>query len=56
MENRKLYYIENIGCDDTTEMEIELTDEEYTFLKRVFDALNDKSEYACMPRIYVYEV
>jgi hypothetical protein len=37
-------------------MDIELTDEEYHFLKRVFDALNEKSNYMCMPRIYVEEV
>lgn len=56
MEIRKLYHITNCGSEDKTEMEIELTDEEYNFLKRVFDALNEKSQDMCMPSIFVEEV
>ena len=38
----KKYYIENRGCDDTTEFEIELTDEELKKVIRLFEENNKK--------------
>ena len=47
------YKIINVGCDDATEGEFEFTEEQYQFLKRVFEELNKNSEYQCMPTIYI---
>lgn len=49
----KLYHICNEGCDDETEMDIALTDEEFQILDRVFDELNEHSTYCCKPKIYI---
>ena len=49
----KKYKIENSGCDDVTIDFFELTDEQYEFLKSIFEKLNQKSEYVCMPTIYI---
>jgi hypothetical protein len=49
------YYIKNRGCDDTTEFEIELTDEELKTVIRLFEENNKNASYGCMPDIYVYE-
>lgn len=51
----KKYHIKNIGCDDTTEFEIELTDEELKTVIRLFEENNKNSSYGCMPRLYIYE-
>ena len=44
------------GCDDSTVFEMDVTDAEYTFLKRVSDKANKTSTYDCEPRMYVREV
>ena len=49
----KKYKIENSGCDDVTIDVFELTDEQYEFLKSIFEKLNKQSEYVCMPKIYI---
>lgn len=49
----KKYKIENSGCDDVTIDIFELTDEQYEFLRSIFEKLNQKSEYVCMPKIYI---
>lgn len=51
----KKYYIENRGCDDTTEFEIELTDEELKKVIRLFEENNKKANYGCKPELYIYE-
>ena len=47
------YKIENVGCDDVTEGVFEFTEEQATFLEKVFTELNEYSEYQCMPTIYI---
>lgn len=51
-----VYKIINVGCDDETEREFEFTEAEYRFLESVFEALNEKSTYGCMPTIYIEKV
>ena len=50
------YKIRNVGCDDITEKEFEFTDEQYYFLDKVFEELNEESFYRCMPSIFIEEV
>ena len=49
----KKYKISNYGCDDTTVDFFELADDQYEFLRSIFEKLNKQSEYVCMPTIYV---
>ena len=51
-----LYYIENVGCDDTTQGLARMTDEEFEVFKRVVENLNKNSTYCCMPTIEVYRI
>ena len=51
-----LYYIENIGCDDTTHGLARMTDEQFAVFKRVVENLNKNSTYGCMPTIAVYKI
>ena len=51
-----LYYIENVGCDDTTHGLARMTDEEFEVFKRVVENLNKNSTYGCMPTIEVYRI
>ena len=51
-----LYYIENVGCDDTTHGLARMTDEEFAVFKRVVENLNKNSTYGCMPTIAVYRI
>lgn len=41
------------GCDDDTIFTMEMTNNEYEFLKRVSELANETSTYGCMPRLYV---
>lgn len=49
------YYIENMGCDDSTSLKIELTDKELDIFIKICKELNKKSKYQCQPRIAVYK-
>lgn len=51
-----LYYIRNVGCDDTTCGLARMTDDELNFFKRVIENLNKNSTYGCMPTIAVYKI
>ena len=51
-----LYYIENMGCDDTTHGLARMSDEEFAVFKRVIENLNKNSTYGCMPTIAVYKM
>lgn len=51
-----LYYIENVGCDDTTHGLARMTDEEFAVFKSVVENLNKNSTYVCMPTIEVYRI
>jgi len=52
---KKLYRVEVEGCDDTTSFDLEMTEEEFTFLSMVAKRCCDESAYVCMPRMYVKE-
>lgn len=41
------------GCDDDTEFEMDMTEEQLIFLKRVAIKANSTSNYGCMPRLFV---
>lgn len=43
------------GCDDDTIFTMEMTNNEYEFLKRVSELANETSTYGCMPRLYLDE-
>ena len=43
------------GCDDDTVFTMEMTNNEYEFLKRVSELANETSTYGCMPRMFVDE-
>lgn len=47
------YRIEVSGCDDTTRIDRELTDEQAAFLKEVATAITAASSYGCMPTMSV---
>ena len=49
------YYIQNNGCDDSTELAIELTDAEVETFTRICKELNKKSSYQCQPKIALYK-
>lgn len=53
---KKLYYIENVGCDDTTCGLALMNGDEFQTFKRIVEDLNKNSRYGCMPVIYVYKV
>lgn len=43
------------GCDDDTIFTMEMTNNEYEFLKRVSELANETSTYHCMPRLFLDE-
>ena len=51
----KTYHIDNIGCDDSNNFNIELTDEEFKTVIKVFDANNKLADCCCTPHLYIYE-
>ena len=51
-EEKKLCRISLVCLEDTTSLEMELTEQEYLFLERVTDAVN-KIAVGCMPTMYV---
>ena len=53
---KNTYTISLVGCDDQTDFEMELTDEEHSLLKKVADKANETSTYDCMPRMYIESV
>ena len=50
----KKYIIRNVGCDDETEFEIELTDEQLEFIIKLFDKNNIIADGGCQPELYIY--
>lgn len=50
----KKYHIENIGCDDTTKFDVELTDEELKTIIKVFETNNSEANYGCKPQIFIF--
>ena len=51
-----LYYIENVGCDDTTHGLARMTDDQFVTFKNIIENLNKNSTYGCMPTINVYKI
>lgn len=51
-----LYYIENVGCDDTTCGLAIIPDEMFEVFKNIIEDLNKNSTYDCMPTINVYKI
>lgn len=45
--------IELIGCDDTTQFDMEMTREQYDFLNEVSKKSIMHSEYQCMPTMKI---
>lgn len=41
------------GCDDDTVFEMDMTEEQLIFLKKVAIKTNNTSKYGCMPRLYI---
>lgn len=41
------------GCDDSTSIDLDMTDEQYLFLRAVDDAITTASTYGCMPKMTV---
>lgn len=52
----ELYYIENIGCDDTTSGLAIIPDKILPLFKSIIDNLNKNSQYGCMPTIEIYKI
>lgn len=50
----KKYHIENVGCDDYNEFDIELTDDEYKTVIKIFDENNYLASYGCCPHLWIY--
>lgn len=51
-----LYYIENVGCDDTTHGLARMTDDQFVTFKNIIENLNKNSTYGCMPTINIYKI
>lgn len=47
------YRIAVMGCDDSTYVSKELTDEQFKFLSEIADAITKASTYGCMPTMKV---
>lgn len=47
------YLINCSGCDDSTQITIDLTDKQFAFVKYLADQITETSTYGCMPRLYV---
>lgn len=51
----KKYRIENCGCDDSNQFDIELTDEELKTIIKLFEENNKRADCCCTPHLYIYE-
>lgn len=51
-----LYFIENMGCDDSTHGLARISDEDFPKFKEIIENLNKNSRYGCMPTIEVYRI
>lgn len=47
------YLLKASGCDDETCALIELTGAEVDFIRRISDALNERSTYGCQPTLHL---
>ena len=51
----KKYLIINEGCDDSTDFEVELTDEEFETILKIAKENNNNRHYHCQPKISIYD-
>ena len=47
------YKISVVGCDDTTSIDIELTESEFILIEKIAAQITSASSYGCMPRMGV---
>lgn len=47
------YLINCSGCDDSTQITIDLTDKQLAFVKYLADQITQTSTYGCMPTMHV---
>ena len=52
----KKYHIRVQGCDDKTEIDMDLTDAQAAIIKLMAERVTETSESGCMPRIYVTDM
>lgn len=53
--DKEKYFIENVGCDDTTRLVIDLTENERDIFIKICKELNKNSSYGCQPVIDLYK-
>lgn len=51
---KQLYFVENMGCDDSTCGLVWISDEDFPKFKSFIENLNKNSTYGCMPKIHVF--
>ena len=49
-----IIYVEVRGCDDSTSVQVEATEDEHEFLKRLAEKITETSSYSCMPTMNVF--
>lgn len=52
----KYYTIRLVGCDDTTEINLELKPAQFELLKQIADLSKQISTYGCMPTMEIGEL
>ena len=55
MSDTRKYKITVSGCDDETTVHMELTAQEHKLIDHLADLISTRSEYGCMPVMYVEE-
>lgn len=50
------YLINCSGCDDSTQITIDLTEKQLAFVKYLADQITQTSTYGCMPRVHVRQL
>ncbi len=50
------YRIQAVGCDDMTQVTIDLSPQEFAAVQKVADAINAERTTGCMPSLTVNEV
>lgn len=49
------YHISVSGCDDSTEIVLNLDEPQISTFRKISDRLNERSSYGCMPKIAIRE-
>ena len=50
------YLISVDGCDDSTEIEVDLTPTQFKLLERIAEQVSEKANYGCMPSMSIEKV